>query len=102
MKPLRSREDLLALVAHNAPSDACARAIQEDRATVLGGFNPVEGFPSYVVCVRSKHGREWIIAILVNEPDHKYHVRYLDSVPWEVYIGVKGGGRPLIDGDKNG
>lgn len=99
MRPLRNREDLISLVAQHAPSAACAKAINENRATVLGGFNPVEGLPSYVVHVRSFHGREWIIAVLVDEGEQRYRVRYLDQVPWELWIGNVEYKRPLIDGD---
>lgn len=101
MRPLRSREDLISLVAQHAPSAACARALSENRATVLGGFTPIEGLPSYVVYVRSFHGREWIIAVLADEGEQRYKIRNLDRIPWEHWIGSPEGTRPLIDGDRN-
>lgn len=100
MKPLRTKNDLIALVAQHAPSNACARALSENRATVLGGFAPIEGLPSYVVHVRSYHGKDWFIAVLVDEPSLRHRIRYLEVVPWEMYIGKMNGKRPLIDGDK--
>lgn len=99
MKPLRTKNDLTALVAQHAPSTACARAIFENRAQVLGGFAPVEGLPSYVVHVRSYYGKDWFIAVLVDEAALRHRIRYLDDVPWELYIGKMNGKRPLIDGD---
>lgn len=98
MTPLRTRSDLTALAAQHAPSKACARAISEDRAQVLGGFTPAGGLPCFVITVKSKHGREWIIAIEINEEARRYQVQYLDFVPWACWDGRIGGKR-LIDGD---
>jgi hypothetical protein len=98
MKPIRSRTDLLALVAQHAPSKACARAISENRAHVLGGFTPVEGLPCFIVRVTSKHERTWIIAVDVDEPHHRYRFRFIDEIPWNNWDGTSGGER-LIDGD---
>lgn len=99
MRPLRSRSDLTALVAQHAPSKACARAIFENRATVLGGFNPAGGLPCFIVRVTSKHERTWLIAVDVDEPHHRYKIRYIDDVPWESWDG-RFNGKRLIDGDK--
>lgn len=99
MKPLRTRNDLTALVAQHAPSNACAKAISENRATVLGGFAPIEGLPGYIVHVCSFYKRKWIIAVLVDEAADRFRIRYLDEVPWSLWIGEIGGKRPLIDGD---
>jgi hypothetical protein len=48
--------------------------------------------------VVSKHGREWLIGIEINEAAYKYRVVYLDAVPWESWDGRMSGKR-LIDGD---
>lgn len=99
MKPIRTRTDLFALAAQHAPSKACVRAISENRAQVLGGFTPVEGLPTLIVRVQSKHGREWLISVDVNEAERRYEYRYLEAVPWACWDGQSTGKRPLIDGD---
>lgn len=95
MKPIHTRDQLLALVARNAPTTACGRAIREQGATVLGGFNPVESLPGWVVQVN-----RWTIAILCDEQAQVYKVRYLDAIPWQNWLGRIGGRDPLRDGDK--
>ncbi len=101
MKPLRYRDDLIAMVARHVPSRACATALREDRATVLGGFTPAGRFPSYFVKVRSKHGREWLACVECDEDARKYTVSFPEDqqVPWESWQGEREGKRPLIDGD---
>ena len=41
--------------------------MREDRAIVLGGFNPVEDFPGWVVRITSRRDREWIVAVELPE-----------------------------------
>jgi hypothetical protein len=99
MKPLRTRDDLLRLVAQHAPSRACATAVFDNRALVLGGFTAPECFPCYIVRVRSKHGREWFIACDVDEDTGRHQIRHIEAVPWRYWVGRSDGRRPLIDGD---
>lgn len=98
MRPLRTRTDLLAIAAQHAPSKACATAIHENRATVLGGFTPAGGLPTFIVRVVSRRGREWLIGIEVDEAAYRYRIRYIEDVPWAFWDGQIGG-RRLIDGD---
>jgi hypothetical protein len=73
--------------------------MRDRRSTVLGGFTPAEGFPSWIVEVVSVHGRRWIIAVECDEAKFEFHIKYLEAVPWECWAGTAGGSRPLIDGD---
>lgn len=82
MKPIRTREDLLALAIANAPTKACARVIRERGATILGGFNPVQDHPGWILQVHSPYGKSWIIGIEVIEHARKHRVLVLDAVPW--------------------
>lgn len=98
-RPLRSRADLLELVAQHPPTKACATALGERRSTVLGGFTPTEGLPCWIILVKSWRGREWIIAVECDEAKFEFNVKYLDAVPWKCWAGKIGGRNPLIDGD---
>lgn len=73
--------------------------MREDRATVLGGFNPVEDFPGWIVSITSMRGREWIMAVECDEKNYKYVVKHLSVVPWANWKGRSTGLNPLIDGD---
>lgn len=99
MRPIYSREELTDVVARHAPTKACATAMRENRATVLGGFKSPECLPCWIVRVKAKYGREWIIAVECDEQARRYSVKILDAVPWEHWIGSTSGRRPLIDGD---
>ena len=98
-RPLRTRDELLELVAQHAPTKACATAMREDRAIVLGGFNPVEDFPGWVVRITSRRDREWIVAVECDEVAYKFKVLHLTTVPWANWAGRSTGLNPLIDGD---
>jgi hypothetical protein len=74
--------------------------MRENRAVVLGGFASPDTLPKWIVQVRSKHGREWFIAVCCDEANQKYTIEYPQSVPWEQWIGKSDGKRPLIDGDR--
>lgn len=99
MRPLRTRDDLIRLVAQHAPSRACATAVIKNRATVLGGFTAPACLPCYIVRVRSDNGREWLIACEVDEDAGRHRIRRIDSVPWLHWDGRSDGTRHLIDGD---
>lgn len=74
--------------------------MKENRAVVLGGFASPGTLPRWIVQVRSKHGREWLIAVCCDEQNLKYSIEYPEAVPWEDWIGKSDGKRPLIDGDR--
>jgi hypothetical protein len=99
MRPIRTRGELIALVARYAPSAACVTAINEDRAIVLGGFAPAKGFPCYIVRITSARGRVWHIAVDCDEEGRKYTTRTIAEIPWADWQGRRTGRRPLIDGD---
>lgn len=99
MMPLRTRADLLGLIAgSSAITAACARAIDRGRAYILGGFTPPEEFPRYMVRVYGQHGSEWIVAVEIDEERRKHVVRVVEDVPWAHWDGSAYGCR-LIDGD---
>lgn len=72
-----------------SPTRGCRRAIEEGRAEVLGGFKviPPFGQPGFILRVRSRHGRTWLLAILVDEVKHVYTARLADEVPWLEWVG---------------
>lgn len=98
MKPIRNRDELIALIAENAPTKACVRAIKEDGATVCGGFKSPAGLNGWIVQIKAKHGSQWIIAVYCDETAHRYSIRRLKRVPWLRWLG-QSTGRRLIDGD---
>lgn len=69
------------------------------KITFLGSFTAVEGFPGWIIEVRSLYETSWLIAICVNELDRKYLVRYIVKVPWETWAGERMGRIELRDGD---
>jgi hypothetical protein len=97
-----TREDLTDVAARHAPTNACATAMRQQRAVVLGGFATPGTLPCWIVRVDSKRGKQWFIAVDCDEANVKYGVRYLESdeVPWEDWIGKSTGRRILIDGDE--
>lgn len=99
MKPFNARTDIFALAARHAPSKACVTAISENRATLLGGFTPAGGLPRFIVSVTSKRGKQWNIAIIVDEEANRYRIEWPETVPWASWDGRINGKR-LIDGDE--
>jgi len=95
-RPLHNRSDLIASLV--APTRACARAISEGRAEVLGGFTPPGGLPCYIVRVEGRHGSEWLLGLEVDEESRTFHPRRFESVPWASWDG-RATGRSLKDGD---
>lgn len=98
-RPIHSRSDLIAVARTHAPTRACRRAIDEDRAEVLGGFTPAEGLPRWIVRVVSRHGRTWHIAILADENSHRFRFEYPEQVGWRDWSGQTGRNHPVYDGD---
>jgi len=98
-KPLRSRDDLLALVTPHAPSAACKRAILEDRILVLGSFIAPGGFPQLVVSVTSYHGRTWFIGLEIDEEEYEFRILYPKSITWSQWTGGRYRKNEAYDGD---
>lgn len=68
-KPLRSREDILDFAARHAPSNACARAIREDRVVITAPNNN-----GWHLAIVSKTGGKWFLHVTGNEVTRKYRV----------------------------
>lgn len=105
MNPTRfqSRSDLCLYAAKHVPLRSCARAINEGRVELLGGFSSIPPLsdPGFLLKVTSRHGREWIIAISIDEIKHRYKVWIAGpEIPWWYWMGcVDGPRRPAYDGD---
>lgn len=97
-RPIHSRNDLLSIVRDYVPTRACGRAIDEDRATVLGGFTPPEGLSHFIVQVDGRLGQQWLIALGIDEENTRFRVWYPESVDWKHWDG-RTGGSGLKDGD---
>lgn len=100
MKPLHHRNELLALTADIAPTNACRRAAEHGTQTVLGGFTPAGGFPCWIVHVQGRH-QEWYVCIVMNMRLRQYHAHLIlkEKIPWDCWIGNRHGKNPLVDGD---
>lgn len=95
MKLIRTREDLLEMAARCAPTTAIGVRIRTNGATVLGGFNPVERFPGWIV----RSGFR-LIGIELDECNRRYRICYPATVPWANWRGQSDGKWPLVDGDR--
>ena len=98
-RPLNRKTDLVAIAREYAPTKACARAIDEGRAIVLGGFNYPGGFPRWIVRVTSRHDKTWYIAILADEECTRFRIEYPTLIFWRHWAGVIGRNHPVYDGD---
>lgn len=72
--------------------------MREGRTTVLGGFTPPGDLPYWLVKVTSRFDREWLIALIADEPARQFRVAYLDQVVWKHWDG-RADGKRLQDGD---
>lgn len=104
MNPIRfqSRTDLINYVEQHPPRQAILRAINEGSVRVLGGFTSIPpGLESgWIIEVTSKHDRIWPVGVIVDDIKHRYIVRILDEVPWDMWAGKLGRNHPVYDGDK--
>lgn len=98
---LRTRTQLIEYMKAHAPRTAVKRAIDEGRVEVLGSFAalPPHTDPGFIVLVTSKHGRQWPVAVAVNQVKHTYRVLILDSIPWSLWDGKLERDHPVYDGD---
>jgi len=94
MRPLRSRQNLMDVCMRIAPTNACKRAINEGRATVLGGFTPVEGLPYYLTRVTSAYNKVWYLLVHVATGNQCVKYSY-HSPPWEPSWECWDGQNPL-------
>jgi hypothetical protein len=72
--------------------------MDEDRATVLGGFAPPEGLPYWLVKVTSRHGRVWYIGITCDDDANRFGTIHPDRPDWEHWDGSMDG-VSVRDGD---
>jgi len=100
-KPIRTRAELLAILALKAPLASQRRAIAEDRSILLGGFTPPEELPFYLVQINSYHGQKWFAALVLDEANYRMRIRWYDEadIPWQHWNGVPGGEPSLNNGD---
>lgn len=106
MTRIETREDLLEYAAEHAPAKACARAIREGRASVLGGYRGIQprGLDGWVIRVDSRHGRTWFVGVLEDRERHRLLVDRLDHYANAVYVGrlrPPGAGYCIFEGDRN-
>ena len=73
--------------------------MREGLITTHGGFTSSEGLPGWIVEIKSKRDRRWLIAIWCDEKTYQFYVEYLNAIPWAMWQGDSNGERPLIDGD---
>jgi hypothetical protein len=99
MKPLNTRNDLIALAQKLAPTRACARAIREAKITNLGGFSGLNGLQGWIVETESYNGGYWILAVVCDEEKRCHKAFYLKDIPWENWLGKITGKRGLLNGD---
>jgi len=98
MKTWLNKNQLLAWLDNHAPTKSVQRALVSGLpVTILGGFKPLpdSNSPGWIIVVNSKTGREYYIAIAVNnfrEP----RAYLIDHIDWASYTG---GSHPLYQGD---
>lgn len=97
MKIVRSRSDLMELVARLAPTNACARAVREGRVVNHGAF--LTEFGKGWVLTAHSQSRKWVI-LVYRGGGCGWCMASLISIPWEKYIGGNGiyGGDNPVDG----
>lgn len=92
---INSRTSLLDVAYDLRPSNALGRSIREGRVTVLGGFTAIapHNLPGFICYVRSRFGRTWFQAILVDEIHHGYKSVLIEDIPWFEWAGRWIGGK---------
>lgn len=81
MKLIRTRDDLLDLIADAAPTKAAETAIRSRQGVrFMGGFVSSAGYPGWVVEL-DLHGRVWYLALWVDEIGRRYLTQELKALP---------------------
>lgn len=90
---MTTRTGLIEMLYPLVPSRACQKAIEAGRIRVIGGFRDIPPFslPGWICCVRSVHGRTWLLALCVDEISHKYLCHLPDEIPWSMWVGKANG-----------
>lgn len=88
---LRSRSDLIAVVARASEVPAIRRACVTGQVEVLGGFDtiPPGTLAGWILSVTAKHGTHWYVAVLADTYRHRYIVRTQPYAPWRLWIGER-------------
>jgi len=75
-------------------SRACERSFITGEVVVLGGFSkiPPSTQPGWIILVKSVNKTVWVVAVSVDEAQHRYRVGLLDRIPWEHWIGDRADG----------
>jgi len=90
-----NRNDVLSWIKTHTSRRGVVRAIEEGRAEYLGGFRYIQELnrSGWICRVTSEYGRVWVVACGTGGT-----LRYLNTVPWNHYVGSVGG-TPLYSGD---
>ena len=86
---LLDRTGLIDLVARKTNIPAVKRACLTGKVEVLGGFDPLDDEPGWVVRITAKHGTKYLIAVVPRPPTQEYSVYTLDEVPWHTWVGTR-------------
>lgn len=97
---INTRTALVEEIYGRLTSASCKQSLREGRVRVFGGFSsiPPSGLPGWICQIRSRHGRTWLLALLVDENSHSYKLARLGSIPWKNWVGKKDG-KGVYDGD---
>lgn len=98
---IRTRNDLIYWLMNHAPRRAIARAMEEGKIEVCGGFSRIPCTPcrdGWIIRITSIFNKTWIIAV---KPQlwEGYRAYIIPKIPWEYYIGDKSDNK-LYKGDK--
>lgn len=98
---IHTRDNLIEWLEDNAPYKGIRRALVYGTNENLGGFKniPPGCVGGWIVRIRSKHNREWIVA--VGENIKGKYISYIligTPIPWESWEGNKSS-NPLYRGD---
>ena len=103
MQRLRTRTELIQFAEARCGSYACRRAFLTGKVMVFGGFStiPPGTDPGWILRVKSRHGRAWLLAVVTDDIKHCYCVREIEKIPWAKWTGCAGRGQgySIYDGD---
>lgn len=96
----RTRNDLLEWLDDNAPYRQIRRAVAEGEVELYGYFKGSAFMPEgWVVRVKSRFGKEWLMCIYLKPHAHAYHTMAINTVIWYYW---QGGNSELFQGDNPG
>lgn len=98
MRPLRSADEVFALLEQAATTAACKRAIKLRLGEILGVFNLPGGFPVLLVRVEGRYTQTWILGLVIDEPGRQYRFVFPREVQWQYWAGDTERKHPIWDG----